>query len=422
MQRDNELVQEAYINLKAGDRALARRYAKQALLTVDDIETKVKAHFILSQTTDDLAEKRDLLETVLAYDPVHAEARRSLAILDGKLKPEDIVDANNLPAQATGEQNASADRFTCPKCGARRVFAPNGNSLFCEHCGYQDSLAGTSQANESDFFVAMATAKGHRKPVAMQVFHCNGCGAEFVLAPGVLSATCAYCDSPHVICLEESRELLEPDGIIPHAFTQKQAIQKLVFWVNLYEVKPERKVDLPRPVYLPLWTFDLGGGITYSGDKVEMAEAENSVHWKYNPPKMRVVRVLEQYPIIVNDFSVPASHRTADLVTRILPTFDLSVVKPYDPRYLADWPAEIYDVAMSDASLEARAQVARHYMDQFRPEFSYLKNLSVSSAGMTVESFKLVLLPVWITEIPFRDKTHTVLINGHNGRVIGDTP
>ncbi|HSQ39377.1 MAG TPA: hypothetical protein VLM78_04390, partial [Anaerolineales bacterium] len=120
MQRDNELVHEAYINLKAGDRVLARRYAERALLTVDDTETKVKAHFILSQTTDDPKEKRDFLETVLAYDPAHAEARRALAILDGRLKPEDIVDANNLPAQATSEQDASADRFTCPKCGARR--------------------------------------------------------------------------------------------------------------------------------------------------------------------------------------------------------------------------------------------------------------------------------------------------------------
>ena len=259
MQRDNELVHEAYINLKAGNRESARRYAERALLAVDDTETRVKASFILSQTTDDPKEKRDLLETVLAYDRTHAEARRALAILDGKLKPEDIVDADNLPAQST--EQARADRFTCPKCGARRVFAPDGHSLLCENCGYNDSLVMDGEAGESDFFTAMATAKGHRKPVAMQVFHCQGCGAEFILALGVISATCAYCDSPHVVRLEESRELLEPDGIIPHALTQKQAIEKLVLWVDLYEIKPEQKVDLPRGIYMPLWTFDIGGGI-----------------------------------------------------------------------------------------------------------------------------------------------------------------
>ena len=409
MQRDNELVHEAYINLKAGDLATARRYVERALLTVDDIETKVKAHFILSQTTDDLAEKRDLLETVLAYDPVHAEARRSLAILDGKLKPEDIVDANNLPAQSA--EQARADRFTCPQCGARRVFAPDGRSLLCENCGTNDSLATDGEALEADFFTAMATAKGHRKPVATLVFHCNGCGAEFVLAPGVISTTCAYCDSPHVICLEESRELLEPDGIIPHALTQKQAIKKLIEWVELHEIKPKRKVDIPRALYAPLWTFDLGGGIDYSGD---MFQTETDGFRQ----EQRVVRVREQYPLLINDLLIPASKKTSDLLAILLPTFDLSAIKPYDPRFLADWPAEIYDIPMSDASLVARGQVAQRYMEQLKSELSYLGNLRLSTSSMTVESFKLVLIPVWMTEIPIAGKNLSILINGQNGKIV----
>jgi hypothetical protein len=415
MQRDNDLVREAWINLKTGDRDLARHYAEQAMLFADDNETKVKANYILSQTTDDPREKRDFLETVLAYDSTHAEARRALAILDGKLKPEDIVDANNLPAQSTGEQEAHADRFTCPKCGARRVFAPDGNSLFCEHCGNADTMTGTGQADESDFFIAMATAKGHRKPVATLVFHCNGCGAEFVLAPGVISSTCAYCDSPHVVPLEQFRELLEPDGILPHALTQKQATQKLIEWVELYEIQPERKVDFPRSLYMPLWAFDLGGGIDYSGE-VTQTETEGFRRVQ------RVVRVRDQYPVLVNDFVISASKKTADIIARILPTFDLSAIKPYDLRYLADWPAEIYDISMSDASLEARGQVAKQYKERLRLEFSHMDKLQLSSAGMTVETFRLVLLPVWITEIRFKGESHSVLINGQNGRIVGDAP
>ena len=413
MQRDNDLVREAWINLKTGDRDLARHYAEQALLFADDTETKVKANYVLSQTTGDPKEKRDFLETVLAHDATHAEARRALAILDGKLKSEDIVDANNLPAQSTGEQEAHADRFTCPKCGARRVFAPDGNSLFCEHCGYADSMADTGNADEADFFIAMATARGHRKPISTLVFHCNGCGAEFVLAPGVISSTCAYCDSPHVVPLEQFRELLEPEGIIPHAFSQKQAIQLLVKWVKQNKIKPERKVDFPRGVYLPLWTFDLGGGIDYRGETIQ-TETDGLRQVQ------RVVHVRDQYPVLVNDFVIPASKKTADIITRVLPTFDLlgQAIKPYDPRYLADWPAEIYDISMSDASLEARGQIAKQYNERLHLELSHLDKLQLSSAGMTVESFKLVLLPAWITEIRFKGESHSVLINGQNGRIV----
>lgn len=410
MQHDNELVHEAYINLKTGDRAAARRYAERALLTVDDVETRVKASFILSQTTDDPKEKRDLLETVLAYDRTHAEARRALAILDGKLKPEDIVDADNLPAQST--EQARADRFTCPKCGARRVFAPDGHSLLCENCGYNDSLVMDGEAGESDFFTAMATAKGHRKPVAMQVFHCQGCGAEFILALGVISATCAYCDSPHVVRLGQSRELIEPEGVIPHAFTQKQAIQLLVKWVEQNKLKPGRKVDFPRGVYLPLWTFDLGGAIRYSGNMVETDDDP------FGQRQRRVVRMTDEYPVLVNDWPIPASQKIVARFARLLPTFDLTAVKPYDPRYLADWPAEVYDISMSNASLEARSQVFAQYRERLPSEqLSQLTNINLSSAGMAIESFKLVLLPVWMTEIPLDGKTLPLLINGQNGKI-----
>lgn len=412
MQRDNELTQEAYINLKAGDFAAARRYAERALMNADDIETRIKASFILSQVSDDPKEKRALLETVLAYDMHHAEARRALAILDGKLKPEDIINADNLPAQSSDPQKARADRFTCPRCGARRVFAPDGRALVCEHCGYNDSLANNAVAGEEDFFIAMATSKGHRKPVATQVFHCKGCGAEFVLAPGVISATCAYCDSPHVVRLDQSRDLLEPDAILPHVLTQKQAVKFLVQWVEENKLKPTSKVDLPRGAYVPLWTFDLGGAIRTTGYTYEVDE--NIL----KKEQRRLVKVSEDAPVLVNDLLIPASKKMAARLRPLLHTFNLSAVQPYDTRFLANWPAEIYDISMSDASLNAREIAYADYRQRLRAEFSHLEDLSMSSAGMSIESFKLVLLPVWMTEIPLGAKKIEVLMNGQNGNVV----
>ena len=45
-----------------------------------------------------------------------------------------------------------------------------------------------------------------------------------------------------------------------------------------------------------------------------------------------------------------------------------------------------------------------------------------SSANLVVESFKLNLLPVWMTELPFGGREHLVLINGQNGVVSSDLP
>ena len=172
-------------------------------------------------------------------------------------------------------------------------------------------------ADEKDFIVAMATMQGHGKPLQEQVFHCNGCGAEFILPPKQLSASCVYCDSPHVVSLEKTKDLLAPDGIIPHAFDQKKAVQLLIDWVEANKIKPEKKVDLPRGLYLPLWTFDIGGAIDYTGEIVEYEE-EYFVRQK----RRKVIRVTDQYPVLVDDLPLPASRKPSAIFLRLIPTFN----------------------------------------------------------------------------------------------------
>jgi hypothetical protein len=46
--------------------------------------------------------------------------------------------------------------------------------------------------------------------------------------------------------------------------------------------------------------------------------------------------------------------------------------------------------------------------------------LSTSSANLTIESFRLDLLPVWMTEISVEGRGRIVLLNGQNGAVQGD--
>ncbi len=96
---DNELVKTAALHIKAKEYDIARRYLERALDVVDDEDTRAKASWLMSEITDDPVEKRKQLETVLAWDRNNAQARRALMILDGKLKPEEIVDADHLPAQ-----------------------------------------------------------------------------------------------------------------------------------------------------------------------------------------------------------------------------------------------------------------------------------------------------------------------------------
>jgi predicted RNA-binding Zn-ribbon protein involved in translation (DUF1610 family) len=407
------LLQTGIIEAKAGEINAARRYLERAIDLSGDPAVLAKAWYWLSKITEDPAQKRAALENCLSFDMRHAQARRALAILDGKLDASEIIDPDAASAISTGPKQATADRFMCPQCGAKMVFAPDGVSLMCEHCTRTQSLPAQGAAQEQDFLIAMATARGHRAPVAMQIFHCQGCGAEFILPPDVLSTTCAYCDSPYVIRLESSREMLSPEGIIPHAFDQKQASRLLADWLEQNGMKPLGKTGAPRGVYLPVWTFDLGGAIGYRGDQHEVDEG-------FRRSSQQIVHVEGEYPVHLDDLPVPASCKVASGLAHLLPTFALKAIRPYDPRYLADWAAEVYDVPMAEASLEARSQAYQWFKRKLPGEITALFNLKISSANLVVESFKLVLVPVWMAEMPFEGKKYLVLINGQNGVVQDD--
>jgi predicted RNA-binding Zn-ribbon protein involved in translation (DUF1610 family) len=416
MQQDyaDSLLRSGIIEAKTGGRSMARRYLERALYSSNNAshDTMAEAWYWMAEVSDEPAEKRKALESALSHDFGHVRARRALAILD----PNEVVNPDALPVPKAGSVHAEADRFMCPKCGGRMSFAPDGQSLVCEYCARNETLGAVqAEAAEEDFIVAMSTLRGHRQPLNEQIVHCQGCGAEFILPPTRISASCLYCGSAHVVSQEKSRDLIAPDAVLPHAFNQKRAVGYLVQWVEKHKIKPETKVEPPRGLYLPIWTFDLGGTIKYTAERVE--EDDNPFDERRN----RTVRFTDDYPISINDQPIPATRKLAIPLARLLPSFDLTALKPYDPRYLADWPAEVYDVAMGDASLDARGQAFRRMKASLPSMVGSVSLISSSSSGLMVESFKLVLLPIWMTEIKQEGRDHLVLINGQDGTVNGDT-
>lgn len=414
-----ELLRTGIIEARAGNVSTARRYLDRAIYMSGSYDVIAEAWFWMGEVTTDPVEKRKALENCLALEMSHVRARRALAILDGKLKKEDVVNPDFLPAAPDGVRQTDAQRFMCPKCGGRMSFAPDGQQkLVCDYCARNQKIgAGVQEADEKDFIVAMATSRGHGKPLQEQAFHCNGCGAEFILPPNQISASCAYCDSPYVVNLEQTKDLLAPDGIIPHEFDQKRAVRLLIDWVEGNHIKPEQQVDLPRGLYLPLWTFDVGGSIEYT---YQIYQNKKTGLGAMKLTEETPVQYTDQYPIMVNDLPLPASKKPSAVFLKLINTFEMKSIKPYDARYLASWPAEIYDVPMADASLDARSQV----FGKFKRDLPNLVNraniVRTSSANLTIDSFKLNLLPVWITELPFDGRSHLVLINGQSGVVSSD--
>jgi hypothetical protein len=84
--------------------------------------------------------------------------------------------------------------------------------------------------------------------------------------------------------------------------------------------------------------------------------------------------------------------------------------------------AEVYDLPMADASLDARQIAVEHVRKMIRQEFGQIQNMGYSTSGIMVSGFKLILVPVWVTDIKIQDRSSRVLINGRTGSVHSEIP
>jgi len=402
---DNDLLREGVLHFKSKDYAMARRYFERALSVADDLQTQAQANYFLSQVTDDPAQKRKYLEETLAIDMGHAAARRALAILDGRLKTAELINPDDLPVPVAGTQEATAKRFVCPNCGGRMVYTPDGASLVCENCSSRQKLNTASPGAEQDFFVAMANGKGFQKTISAKTFQCQGCGANFLLAPTELSAACAYCGSPHVLVGEAAQELVIPDAIIPMVVDLEYAKSQLLQWVKKKLHGQNERTRPLRGLYLPVWAFNLIGSIPWSGQAVR---------------NKRPVPVSGEHPAIYNDVCIPASARLDRLLQELLPDFNLAATPAYNPGFLAGWPAQVCEKVMSDAALEARSICVHHILRDIRSQNGELNNLLYSVSAISVTSYRLILLPVWVTGYSSGKTAVRLMINGQNGKVLAE--
>jgi hypothetical protein len=404
---DDDLVREGIQRYRAKEYERARDFFERALTVADDVHTRAEANFYLSKLIEDPIRKRQYLEDALANDLTHAEARRDLAILDGRLKPDAIIDPDKIPALSNITQSVLADRFTCPKCGGRMVYSPNGALLVCEYCNRSQAIAIEPASGGEDFFVAMADGTGFRKTISVKTFQCQGCGASFLLPPGELSATCAYCGSIHVITLHGEHQLIEPDAIIPMAFDQRQASDRLIRWIEENKVEPQVKIIPPRGLYLPVWTFDLLGNVSWKGRIIRNKQE---------------VPVSGEYPAQFSDIPIPGSKKLSDIEEDFLDKYQMSDAPAYDPRFLAGWPAGMCDLPLSEAALLARQAVVTRFRQEVRSKVGNVIDLNYSSANIAVTSYRLFLLPAWLTNYCIGEKIYRVVINGQNGAVTGEIP
>ena len=392
---------------KGGSKDEARFFLEWVLRAGASEDEKTEAYWWLSQVSEDPSEVRRCLEDVLARQSSHPRARRALAVLDGRLAPSSIVDPDRLPpvlSEAEGPapsvvSDEASRRFSCPQCGGRLRATADALWLGCDYCGWRRSLKTGQAAPEQDFVVAMATARGHRRPQRMRSFRCRACGAPFILSAEMLSFTCPYCASAHAVEHAESEDLVPPDAFLPFANVKPEAAAENGLRKSAHDVRTWLGL------YLPLWSFDLSGEVPWKGVREDSRNQTRET-------------VTGSMLVLEKDHLVPATRRLPEAWARPALTYSCDGLRPFRTEILADWPAETYQVPMSDAAVAAHAEVFATVRDHARTDVpADLRNVRFDSTRFGFDSFQLILAPAWLGLSGGASPRPIVVVNGQSGAI-----
>jgi DNA-directed RNA polymerase subunit RPC12/RpoP len=406
--------------VKTGEKAEGRALLLKAVEYDRDLSD---AWLWLTATTEDPAEQQKYLEWAIAAEPGNAQARRGLALLTGRLKPEELLPEGQSvePRRPEAPQPAQVRRtFDCPQCGGRLRFDPELVDLKCQACGFVEVVEEVllvDGARPLDF--TLPTARGHRWAEGERRFTCQQCGAATLLPAGGKSTVCPFCGNAALVAAEEETDLVQPDGLIPMGLEAEDAAAAVRRWLGRGFFAPDDLAQLVksrnlRPAYVPVWVFEATLMVKWSADVAE--GYGRTRHW---------VHRTGEHACFFRDQLQPASRALpADLLQR-LPPFDLAKLLAFKPEYLAEWPAALYDISLADASLGARAVMVKEAGRQVQAKVlsgREVRNLQVSTGSFSGELFKLALLPLWVGAYTYRGRLYRLLVNGQGGAVAGDKP
>ncbi len=343
---------------------------------------------------------------------------------------------------AAGTAPEAVSRYPCEACGADLRFAPGAAALVCDHCGHTQliSAAGHERLRALQELDYDAAAAGSLPEAAMEesrLARCQSCGAEIVLDPAVHAGECPFCASPMVLDTGAARHI-KPQGVLPFRLTEAEARRALNDWLGRLWFAPSALRQYARAgramtgLYTPFWTFDAKSTSRYSGRRGTHYHETRTVHVTVNgrrEARRERVRKTRWTPVSgstrrdFDDLVVLASAALPRGHVDALQPWDLGALEPYRPDYLAGFRAEGYTVGPVEGHAIARQRMESVIREDVRRAIGgdVQEILSIHTHWRD-ETFKHILLPLWLAAYRFRGRPYRIVVNGQTGKVRGERP
>lgn len=324
--------------------------------------------------------------------------------------------------------------FNCPRCDGTTAFNAADGGLTCSYCGYheppQKPIVGKG-AEEFEFTVETVERAAHGWGVERIDLHCRRCGAHTAIPPDTLTHTCPFCGSNNVIQQKASQDELRPRFLIPFKLEQ-EACQKITrewlvgSWMTPGSIRRLARIADFIPVFIPFWTFDSKAYATW---RAEVGHTKSSRRYNSRTKSWttttKTVWRWESGSVsrFFDDLVVSGTTRLSRKLLGEIQNFNLNDLLAYEPKFLAGQKAQAYDLPLNEAWEAARHSMREATRQDCRKQASTnkIRNFNMN-LDFSEESWRYILLPVYIAIYHYQGERYQVMINGQTGKIAGQRP
>ncbi len=327
------------------------------------------------------------------------------------------------PPLSKGDETRRDQRhFPCPNCGADLRFDPGAAAMVCTHCEAEVEVPHVDdEAAQVEHDLLEHIRKGlDFETVETPSLNCETCGASIEFDADEHSRLCPFCDSAIVADVTLQRHIV-PQGLLPFAVREKQAHEVMHKWLKARWFAPSHissaaAVEHFAGVYVPTWTYDAYSVTDYTGKRGRRVGSGKNRRMVWTKVSGTVSGAFDDV-LVSGSQSVSAEFKDA------LTPWPLGNLETYQTEFLAGFRAENHTVGLEDGYLEGQEFMRVKIRDWIKADIGGdAQKITSSTSTFSKQSFKHLLLPVWITHYSLEGRRYRMSVNGQTGKVYGQRP
>jgi hypothetical protein len=334
---------------------------------------------------------------------------------------------------------AALEKHACAACGAQAVWNPSKQLLVCPFCGTATPFTvdpASGALVENDLAKALRDLPDEARGwlTDKRTVQCQSCKAVSVFDPERVGQNCTFCGSPALVDYNEIKAPIRPQAVLPFRISEPRVREQIrqwyaSKWLAPGKLKSRALVDQVRGVYIPYWTFDAQAVCPWTAEAGHYYYTSETYRDNNGRTQTRQVRHVRWEPAagevrhFFDDEPVPGTHGVSHDLLKGVEPFPTSELVPYDTAFLSGFVVEHYQIVLLQAAGNSQQSMSRQLFEMAAAEIpgDTYRSLEIHPV-FSGQTFKHILVPVWLLSYLYGTKSYQVVVNGQTGRMAGQYP